>query len=157
MASCVSNSAASGTRAGIVPRDLALLRSHLVPYVQFWAFHYRKVLEHAQRKATDLGKGLEQLRELGVFTLKKRKFRGDLIIFHNHLKRGWSWVGLKQQMTRQGEITSYCARGGLDWILGQISSWKGLSTIGIGCPGNCPESPHWRHLKMQMCKFMDRV
>lgn len=85
MASCVSNSVASGTRVGTVPLDLALLRPHLEPWVQFWAFHYSKALEHAQRKATDLGKGLEQLR---VFTLKKRKFRGDLITLHNHLKSG---------------------------------------------------------------------
>lgn len=28
---------------------------------------------------------------------------------------------------------SGCARGGLDWILGKISSWKGLSSSKMGC------------------------
>jgi len=29
-----------------------------------------------------------------------------------------------------------CVRGGLDWILRKISSPKGLSSIGTGCPGS---------------------
>lgn len=85
MASCISNTVASRTRVGIAP--LALLWPHLECYVQFWTSHYRKVLEHVQRRAIDLGKALEQLRELGVFTPEKRKLRGDLITLHNHLKR----------------------------------------------------------------------
>lgn len=35
--------------------------------------------------------------------------------------------------------------GGLHWILGKVSSWKGLSRIGTDCPGQtikpCPQLP----------------
>lgn len=43
-------------------------------------------LEHGQRRTVELGKGLEPksdedlLRELWVFSLEKRRFRGDFII-----------------------------------------------------------------------------
>jgi len=32
-------------------------------------------------------------------------------------------------------MASSCVRGGLDWILGKISSLKEWSGIGTGCPG----------------------
>ena len=100
--SCISRCITNRSKEVILPFYAALVRLQLEYCIQFWAPHFKRDvdnLERVQRRATCVVKGLqakpceERLGHLDLFSLHKRRLRGDLVAAYKFIMRVQKGIG----------------------------------------------------------------